>query len=260
MNRIHHFIKLIKESIDVEDLTDSDFFDIFVTAFKEWMNQKKPEVNKRLAFSYLLRKYGQEFLLDMNLIDRESDYDDYSSGIDSWDIKKFGKELVKKGIVEMPEFVASEERFLDLYKKGFDLILSRVPLPSYAKYHFEEKNPFNLFGNINVDVNKMIRSEEKLRPQSSYRSDIEKYLENYLGIEFGESKYGLLNFYFHDIVFDNFEQFKKKELKEIKSELKKIDMFHIVHSLKVEVGRGEITIKITFKNEDRKSTRLNSSH
>lgn len=246
MSKIHHYIKLIKESVSLDDLDDSDLMDIFFATFRTWLKEKKPNVNQKLAISFLIRRYSKEFLNDLGVL--EPDDDDYEPGyLDRWGIRNYTRKMIEKGVAEMPEFDTPEQTFLQTYGKNLDFILSRVPLPSYAEYEVSEDEPYFLTLNIMVNFPEMLKSSETLRPISAYRNDIENYLKNYLGVEFGEPKYGQLDLDLKDYTFEGFDQWKKTDAKKIRESLKLLDTHHILHSLVVKPGR-KLNIQIKFKD------------
>jgi hypothetical protein len=55
----------VTESADLEDYDELDFQDAFISLFRQFIQNKIGDKSKDVPFSYLLKKYGKEFLREL---------------------------------------------------------------------------------------------------------------------------------------------------------------------------------------------------
>ena len=141
---ITNYLKLIREAVDVSEIEDQDLFDVFVSTFRDWLKQNHPNVSQKFAITYLIRKFGAEFVESMNLVE-ESDDESPREMID-WSLRAFmefyTRRMLEKEIVPLPQYETQEKKFLETYGKRFSDIMKYFKLPSYAKLEFEEPEPY----------------------------------------------------------------------------------------------------------------------
>jgi len=247
---IESYLRLIKEAVDMSHISNEDFRDIFIQTFRAWLREKAPDAEKTYALTYLLKKFGKKFVLEMNLIDRDDDYEDITD-FDDLDYRNrtlidFGRRLVEKEVVKPPKYEEYEKSFMENYGKHFNSIMSYLKLPDYAKLVFEEPQPYVLRGKILVDFPKMIKSDERLKTLYSYEREITEYLKNWFGIQVGDRKYGELNFVMKDIDYNGFEEWLKTEWKTLRKEIKAREG-DIFYKFTLEPIQGRLQIRPGFK-------------
>jgi hypothetical protein len=95
-NQLVGVVKRIYEEFNIDDYDTTDFYDVFFQVFKPWITEKLGDNVSRYPISFLLTKYGQEFIEDMDIVTmrRGGQPREFRTNINS--IEHYGKELVKK--------------------------------------------------------------------------------------------------------------------------------------------------------------------
>jgi len=95
-----NMIKTIAEQVevDLDQYDDSDFIDVFVFVFRNWINNKLGDEAKKYPFSFLVKKYGQRFLED-TFADKYGKLFGSERNVDFnlYNLPRIGKKLVKAG-------------------------------------------------------------------------------------------------------------------------------------------------------------------
>lgn len=256
-NELFNLFKVITEDEDFEYYDDMDFFDAFLIVFKEWMHGKLGDEMKKYPISYLLKKYGREFEKDLKLNKNDDDEDDedYEENIhyrayDRWRIMNVAKVLVKKGKVSLPT-LNTNLKFTEKYKKQLPLIRAQMELPDYVTIDFREDKPNILSIDLTVDFIKYITSEDSVRmDRYNIQRNLQDFLTNFMGIEFGNPAYGQMEMNIGNIEFLGRDEWVKNVFtKKIKKEIKQLPNSNLLHSIRLsfdEYGKGQI--KLIFKD------------
>jgi hypothetical protein len=247
-------VKTIVEQVnqDLDQYDENDFIDVFITLFRNWVNNKLGEEVKKYPFSYLLNKFGQEFL-------RETFGDEYgkyfgdnrnASFGSKYMISKIGKHLVEIGAHILPS-LRQEKKFTERFeKKIIEPILEMLKLPSYARLELVEDKPNEIVATLYIDYLTFLKSEEPAI--NSYSNPIEikfrSLLANWLGVEFGNPVHGKISLRFN-IKIENEDEWVKKVLnKEIKKHIKQMPGGEYVHSIRFEPRTDKSILKIIYKD------------
>lgn len=242
-------IKLIMEQdtkFDFSDIDDLDYYDALFLMFRNWVQQNLPDSEKDAPVSYLLDKFGKRFVLEL-MGDGEFPVDD-NFEINRWNIPRIVQGMVKKGKYKFPT-KRKQDKFTDRFKKHIDYFISELNLPHWAKINLEEKTPYKVDFELELDFPEMIKSdgEEHISPHTVERK-FRNYVEGYLGVEFGNPNYGNLDLNKKNTKFSNLESWVKNVLnKEIKTKIRALPYGRNVHSMKFEPKEGTSNLKIVFK-------------
>jgi hypothetical protein len=254
-------INLLIESLSLDDLDSEDIKDVLNVFFRNWLEEKKPEINqKRFAITYLWKRYYKEFIKDIDFsIDSDEDEDDYEYNYRKMDILKH---LLDRQSLEIPTYHEHESLFLDVYRKNFEFLIKRLNLPDYIKLEFREDKPYQIFCNVIVDFVSMIKSDVRIPSEYNLQEDLNKLLKNYMGLPIGEAKFGNVEITVEDFVFSGYGDWIKKDFPLIKKNIKK------TLGDRVRAIRGSINSKRNFwislsmfnhgylHSEDRKKIRI----
>lgn len=249
----NELIDLIKVVVEQEEqYTEMDYFEVFITYFKKWLIEEHKEDLEKYPFSYLLRKYSKQFVkevLEQKLDDYEEDDDEYS--IDRWNMERFAKILLQKGKVKIPT-LRKEEKFTEKHKKQIDYFLGTLQLPPYCSVKLIEERPYDVKVQLVIDYPEMLKdSNETTWTSNKVEDKLRKFLQNYLGVEFGNPTYGELNLSYEKSERRNLEKWIKEVLnKKIKKELKSLPNSNIVKSIQFNPYDYKGDIKIVYKGGD----------
>jgi len=242
MSLLKSNIRLLIETVSLEDLDYDDIHDIINVFFRSWLQEKKPEINqKRFAITYLQRRYFNEFLKDIGLLD-SGDQDEYD-----FDKKDILRHLLSLGRIELPLYHEHETKFLETYRKNFEFLVKRLDLPKFVKLEFTEPKPFELECSVEVDFESWIKSNETFPTRFSLDRDIERLLQNYMGIEVGESRFGGIQISVQEYDYVGYNDWVKNIFPKIKKEIKQIPKLANVRAIrgKIENNRKFI-IGVSF--------------
>jgi len=246
-----NMVKTIVEQVEDMDLSqydDNDFTDVFIFLFRKWVENKLGEESKKYPFSFLLKKYGQEFL-------RETFGDNYRKYFRNDDeisfggymIPRIGKYLVQMGAHTLPS-LRGEEKFTERYARHFQRLIKMLELPSWVKVEIKEDRPNDVVVNLIVDYPSYLKTESSVLHQYSLQKKLQTLLEDYLGVEFGNPVHGNLNLTLQ-IISENEEAWVKNVLnKEIKKHIKAMPDGKNVHSIRFEPRiNGNSNMRIVYK-------------
>lgn len=245
-------IKTIVEQVnqDLSQYDDTDFTDVFIFLFRNWVSNKLGEEIKKYPFSFLLKKFGQEFLKE-TFGDKYNRYfgDAINVGLTKFTISEIGKKLVEIGAHTLPS-LRQEKKFTEQYKKHIARLIKLLELPSFARLELTEDVPYEIYATLYIDYPPFLKSEGPsiVLP---YHNPIEKKLktifEDYLGIEFGSPAHGKIKLSFTTILENEDEWVKKVLNKEIKKHIKAMPGGHNVHSIRFEPKTDKGYMRIIYK-------------
>lgn len=233
-SKLVNMIKNIVESVvDLESYDDLDFQEVFFTMFKDYIIDKLGEDAKNYPFSFLLKKYGKEFLISKLGEERYNTYRrSYESevSIDVRIIQRIGRDLVSLSLAKLPS-LRKEYKFTEKFAKHLGRIVKMLELPDFVDVEFEEKNSHDVTMILKFNFEDMLKSDKRV-DKFSINRQMRELLENYLGADFDSPSYGGLKFYV-DIKVDGIEEWTKNVLnkqikKYIKSEIPDGNMLHSV--------------------------------
>lgn len=226
--------RIVEQSeIDLGKYHDSDFVDVFVFVFRNWLNNKLGEDAKKYPFSYLTKRYGQNFLEDTFGDKYEKFFGsdrDVSFGLHS--IPRIGQKLVKVGAYSL-QSLRDEEKFTEKFAKKLLRFVKMLNLPDWMKLEFVEEKPLEVEGILHVDYPSYLKYEgERVLNANQLGKELRYMLENYLGVDFGNPTYGELQL---DITpkIEKEEWWIKNVLnKEIKKHIKTMPGGEFIHSIR----------------------------
>ena len=235
--------------MDLSQYDDNDFTDAFVFLFRKWIGDKLGEESKKYPFSFLLKKYGQEFL-------RETFGDSYSKyfgrdgdiNINGYMIPRIGKYLIQSGIHSLPS-LRGEEKFTEKYARHLPRLIKLLEIPSWVKIEIKEDKPNEVVVNLIVDYPSYLKTESSNLHEYSLQKKLQTILEDYLGVDFGNPVHGELNLSLR-IMSENTESWIKNVLnKEIKKHIKAMPDGNNVHSIRFEPKvTGNSDMRIVYKD------------
>jgi len=255
--QLTEMVKTIVEQVemDLSQYDDNDFTDVFIFLFRKWVENKLGEESKKYPFSFLLKKYGQEFL-------RETFGDSYLKYFRNNDevnlrggymVPKIGKYLVQMGAHTLPS-LRGEEKFTEKYAKHFQRLIKMLELPSWVKVEIREDKPNEVLVNLYVDYGSYLKVESSYLNQYNLQKKLQTLLEDYLGVEFGNPVHGNLNLTLQ-IISENEEAWVKNVLnKEIKKHIKAMPDGKNVHSIRFEPRiSGNSNLRIVYKEHSHRN-------
>ena len=246
-----NMIKTIAEQVDLDQYDDSDFIDVFVFVFRNWINNKLGDDVKKYPFSYLLKRYGQDFLEDI-FGDKYSEFFRGDRDIDFglYMIPRVGKYLVKSGKYTL-QSLRAEEKFTEKFAKKIPRLVKTLNLPNWVEFEFFEEKPLEVRAVLNVDYPSFLKFENGRNLHSrQLEKELKDLFENYLGVEFGNPAHGELQL---DVTpnVKNEESWVKNVLnKEIKKHIKSMPGGKFVHSVRFTPKFPESSeMKIIYKDK-----------
>jgi len=244
------FVSMIVEQVNLEGYNDEDFVEVFVNLFRPWVKSKHGDEVGKYPMSYLIKKYVEEFASD-NKIQLQS----YYGGGELKRIVNIGRDIVRKGDHQLPS-LNTNTKFTERFKKPLLFLVDNLKLPDFINLQFDEETPNRVRGEVVVDFPKMIKSSNS--PMSAYRisQKLQKSFEDYLGVEFGSTVHGKLDFYLNTTpIYVGLDEWIKKELnKNIKKQIKELPLAERnISSLKFILNTNHIKgeIKIGWKRDSR---------
>jgi hypothetical protein len=229
-------VKTIVEQVDVDfsQYDDNDFFDAFVYIFRNWLNNKLGEESKKYPFSYLLNKYGQEFVKE-GLGDNYSRYfGNDKISFSSYQIPRITQYLIKHGVHSLPT-LRQEEKFTEKYAKQIPrLIKHLLKIPSYVKLVITEDRPYEITIAARIDYPSYLKSEEPFYRENILQKELGKIFQDYMGIELGNPSHGQLRLTSYSVLDNEDEWIKNVLNKQIKKGIKELPGGKYVHSIKFQ--------------------------
>jgi hypothetical protein len=146
---------------------------------------------KKYPISYLIKKYLEEFVLDIGVTESLAQryINHYSMTRSLIDV---GKYLVTSGQVTLASLI-NDEKFTEKYKKLINVFFEKkVKLPDFIEVELVERSPYIVTFRTKVDFEKMLKSPPF--PGGAYQlyRDFKQFLEDYSNIEFGSPAHGKL--------------------------------------------------------------------
>ena len=240
--KLAKIVSLVMEAYN--DYSDEDYIDLFLTTFRQWLSENVSEDIKKYPLSYLLNKYGGKFEDAIGVHTYDDSYERYSS----YRLRNVARQMVQSGKYSLPS-LKSDVKFTEKYAKPLELFMNRLDLPDWVTISFEENDPHLVEMKTNVDFKSMINQPNY---QRFNRVDVEnrlrEYLENYLGVEFGNPIYGKVNLTTSPIVYDGAQEWMKNVLdKKLKKEIKAW-LPNVIQAIKFSVYGGYTDMQVIFKS------------
>jgi hypothetical protein len=244
------FVSMIVEQVNLDGYNDEDFIEVFVNLFRPWVKSKHGDEVGKYPMSYLIKKYLEEFASNNNIEIRRF------YGTDLRKIVEIGREIVRNGAYQLPS-LNSNKKFTERFKNPLLFLVNNLNLPDFINIEFDEESPNNVRGRVIVDFPKMIRSDVKPTRIYDMSSKLQKFFEDYLGVEFGSPVHGKLDFYLNTTpIYIGLDEWIKQEFnKNIKKQIKQLPLAERnISSLKFilsENNRLKAEIKIGWKRDSR---------
>lgn len=246
-----NMVKTIVEQVnqDLSQYDENDFTDVFIFLFRNWAGNKLGEEVKKYPFSFLLKKFGQEFL-EQTFGDKFNKYfrDNRNIVVNRFTISDIGRKLVEFGAHTLPS-LRQEKKFTEQYGKHIARLLKILELPSSVRLELIEDEPYEIEAILYIDYPNYLKSEEP--SISIYSNPIEtkfkSILEDYLGVEFGSTAHGKIKLNFITKLENEDEWVKKVLNKEIKKHIKEMPDGKYVHSIRFEPKIDKGYIRIVYK-------------
>ena len=250
-----NYSSMLKESIESQlaDYDNMDFYEVFIKSFRKWSSEKLSQEENDLPFSYLLNKYGTQFVND--LLGPNNTYSNYFSTqhISFATIAVYiGKELVKKGLQKLPSF-RKDVFFMNTYGKYLKRFINNLTGFDWVQVSIEEKRPFDLEITLKYDYDKFLKQgnpgESAFEPTDlqAIKTRIRNFITDTLGLQIGNPIHGGVKLYF--IEETNVDEWVKKVLNGvIKKDIKKIENADkIVRSIRFEPRSTYADLKLFRK-------------
>ena len=243
------FVSMIVEQVNLEGYTDEDFVEVFVNLFRPWVKSKHGDEVGKYPMSYLIKKHLEEFASD-NKIELQRFY---------WgDLKKIieiGRQIVRNGAYQLPS-LNTNKKFTERFKKPLLFLVDNLNLPDFINLQFDEETPNRVRGEVVVNFPKLIKSSNSSKSAYRISQKLQKSFEDYLGVEFGSTVHGKLDFYLNTTpIYVGLDEWIKKELnKNIKKQIKELPLAERnISSLKFILNTNHIKgeIKIGWKRDAR---------
>ena len=243
-------ISLVKRIVENIEYNDLDYANAFFQIFMDWIRKNTPEKFWSYPVGFLIRKYSYPFIKDVTGDDfypRTGGGKDYV--IARYDIDRIVKSAIKKGHYTFPSLY-SEEKFIDKYKKIIPTVIENLELPEYSTIRFEEKEPN--FVKVFIDVlysNMLLSDKVKSINRTNIERDIKNFLENFVGVEFGNPAYGEVDLTVADPTLYGIDEWIKEVLnKKIKKHIRTFPEAKILKSIRFEPLSNGGTMKLSFAN------------
>jgi len=202
-------------TLDLSEYDNEDFLEVFFSKFRPWVKATHGDEVGTLPMSYLIKKYINEF---SQLYMRELPFGNVSSKA-----VRLGKEIVSKGEHQLTS-LRPQHNFLEKYAKPLKFFVEDLNLPDFIQIKFNEPKPYRANMEVIVDFEELLKYDGDVPSLDFINGKFRNFLTNYLGIDFGKSSHGGLNFAFPTAVFNKYEErWVKDDLnKIIKKEIKKL--------------------------------------
>ena len=243
------FVSMIVEQVNLEGYTDEDFVEVFVNLFRPWVKTKHGDEVGKYPMSYLIKKHLEEFASD-NKIELQRFY-----GGDLKKIIEIGRQIVRNGAYQLPS-LNTNKKFTERFKKPLLFLVDNLNLPDFINLQFDEETPNRVRGEVVVNFPKLIKSSNSSKSAYRISQKLQKSFEDYLGVEFGSTVHGKLDFYLNTTpIYVGLDEWIKKELnKNIKKQIKELPLAERnISSLKFILNTNHIKgeIKIGWKRDAR---------
>jgi hypothetical protein len=240
-------INRIVESYKDDTYDSEDYIEIFFNHFRPWVKKKHGDEIGSYPFSYLVKKYMDEFISDFGMNPTEIAYS-YRGTIGN--AERIGREFVKIGRQKLPS-LRSQEKFTEKFAKPLQFFVNQFNLPDFMEMVFIEETPYRLQVIFKIDWVSLIKSQgsEKIR-QSEIRQQLEEKIKDYLGVELGNPTHGNLDFSFKKEYVGVDDWVKKTLNKEIKKKIRELPNARVLHSVRFETNSYSMggELKLSFKS------------
>ena len=248
-------IRTIVEQVNLNDYDDTDFIDVFIHVFRQWLVGQIGEDIKKYPMSLLIKKFGIKFIKDY-IYDGERvpewDYDDEDTNfqLSSWDLATFGKAIVMKNKYELPGLY-KEEKFTEKYAKALDRIVESLDLPPFISIKFSEDQPYRVKITVIIDFIEMIKSKEELTyGKYELQKKLENYIKNFLGVDFGNPSHGELDLDITNTEYSGSNEWIKNVLnKSLKKQIKELpEVKDKITKMGFEIRENGASLILYFKS------------
>lgn len=241
---------VLEDEQDLDLYDDWDYYDAFLNVFKNWVKTNIPEKEQTYPTSFLIKKYSKKFLQDL-VPEASSEYEDYDE-INTYrgNIKTLIRHFIDKNLYKFPT-LQKTEKFTEKYRKGLEYIVKNMDIPKWVSLEFTEEKPQYVYVKIKTDYPSMLQDNSSERfHKGNFEDKLEKYFENYLGVELGNPIYGQLSMKFERPEYINLGTWIKDVLdKKLKKEIRALDNRKMIRSLKFTPKDNYGEIKVTWKSE-----------
>lgn len=228
-------INRIVESYNDEIYDEEDYVEAFLQYFRPWVRKNHGDEVGESPLSYLIKKHISEFAKDIGLDDYATE--EWRSNISN--ASRVGNRIVSQGKHKLPS-LRSQEKFTERFKKPLEFFLNELNIPDYIELNFFEDNPYNVRVEVIVDWLRLIKSKDEKAPNlNSIKTELEKRIKDFLGVDFGNPIHGQLRLNFGSPEYVGIDEWIKKDFnKEIKKKIKALpNATRIIHAIKfVEKG------------------------
>jgi len=202
-------------NVDLSEYTDEDFLEVFFEKFRPWIKMTHGDEASTMPMSYLIPKYIKEF--GQLYSAREA----YGSTVRK--AVSIGQAIVEKGERQLTS-LRPQYNFLEKYAKPLKFFMDELNLPDFIQIKLTEPKPYYVKMDVIVDFEELLKYDGDVPSLDFINGKFRNFLTNYLGIDFGKSSHGGLNFAFPTAVFNKYEErWVKDDLnKIIKKEIKKL--------------------------------------
>lgn len=185
-------MKRITEDInkDISRYDKGDWYELFISTFKNWITEKLGENVSKYPFSYLVNKYSKEFL--EKLYENEpyvpsQIVDD--RGVNWWNAEAILTPLVRKGKLTLKS-LRPNEKFTEKYKRPFEKIIKKLDLPDFVTLEIAEHYPHEISISLIIGFEYWLLSNAPIAHVSLIQRKITNFITDYLGIEGDNPIYG----------------------------------------------------------------------
>ncbi len=242
-----HYVSIITEQEDddkhddLESYTDEDFIEVFFNYFRLWIKTNHGDEVSQYPFSFLLKKYYQEFCKYSGV-----DIDDDDEYFNHRDLVKIGKALIKKEQHKLPT-LRPVFKFTEKYSRQIQSLLKFLNIPEWLTVSFEEKTPFKVTMTFNIDFPSMMKIGGGEQNISTYFNEFTEQLENYMGIKVGYPSHGELDIN-NSILLNGVDEFSNPKFqKELKTQIKSLPINNKdISSIKISLSDKGMTVKLNF--------------
>lgn len=248
-----NYSSMLKESIESQlaDYDNMDFYEVFIKSFRKWSSEKLSQEENDLPFSYILSKYGAQFVNDLlGPNNMHSGYFSAQHSNFSTIAILVGKELVKKGLQKLPSF-RKDVFFMNTYGKYLKRFVNNLTGFDWVQVSFEEKRPFDIDVILEYNYDEYLKKDDSgVNRNDLYglKSRIKNFITDTLGLIQGNPIQGGIRLNFSEKT--DVDEWVKKVLNGvIKKDIKKIENANkIVHSIRFEPRSTYADLKLVRKS------------
>jgi len=211
--------------LDLSEYDNEDFLEVFFAKFRPWVKATHGDEIGTMPMSYLIKKYIGEF---SKLYTKDIPW-----GSTTAKAVSLGKLIVRKGEHKLTSLIP-QHNFLEKYAKPLKFFVDDFNLPDFIQMKFNEPKPYRVDMEVIVDFEELLRYNGNVPTLPEINERLKQFLTKYLGVDFGKSSHGGLNFTFPNYVTKKYEErWVKDDLnKVIKKEIKKLPSSSYVRAVK----------------------------